>query len=70
MGVKSTITAVVPAANHIAAAKSGGRDVTTLQQEVKIKCDEAVIAMRTLLADMVTGDGNIATIQAQITALS
>lgn len=70
MGVKATVAAVVPAANHVTTAKSGGRDVTTLQTEAKIKCDEAVVALRNLLADMQTGDGNIATIQAQITALS
>lgn len=70
MGVKTSTAAVVPAANHAAAAKSGGRDVTTLQKEALIKCDEAVVALRALLADMVTGDSNITTINAQITALS
>lgn len=70
MGIKTSTSAVVPAANHITAAKNGGRDVATLQREVLIKCDEAVVALRALLADMQTGDANIATINAQITALS
>lgn len=70
MGVKASTAAVVPAANHVTAAKAGARDVTTLQKEALIKCDEAVVALRALLADMQNGDPNIATINAQITALS
>lgn len=70
MGIKTSTAGVVPAANHAAAAKSGGRDVATLQREALIKCDEAVVALRALLADMQTGDANITTIQNQITALS
>lgn len=70
MGVKATVVALVPATNHIAAAKAGGRDVATLQKEAQIKCDEAVVALRALLADMQADDSNITTINTQITALS
>lgn len=70
MGVKTAVAAIVPAANHIAAAKAVGQDVATLQAEATFKCAEAVVALKNLLAQMQTGDGNITTINTQITALS
>jgi len=70
MGVKTTVAAIVPAANHVTAARAAGHDIVSLQAEAKLKCDEAVVALRALLSTMQTGDGNIATVNAQITALS
>lgn len=70
MGVKATVSGLTFAANHITAARAAGHDLTSLQAEAKMKCDEAVVALRTLLATMQVGDGNITTINAQITALT
>lgn len=70
MGVKATMTSMTFAGNHVTAARAAGHDLNSLQAEAKMKCDEAVVALRTLLATMQNGDGNIATVNAQITALS
>lgn len=70
MGTKTSVAALSFAANHVTAARSAGHDLESMRAEAKIKCDEAVSALRTLLATMQTGDSNITTINTLITNLS
>lgn len=70
MGVKTTVGGLAFAAGHATAARAAGHDIASLQATAKMKCDEAVVALRALRASMQGGDSNITTIDAQITALS
>ena len=70
MGTKASVTALSFAGNHVTAARAAGHDLESLRAEAKIKCDEAVMALRTLLATMQGGDGNITTVNTLITNLS
>ncbi len=70
MGVKATVAGMTLQANHVAAAEAAGNNASALQTMAKMKCDEAVVALRALLASMQAGDPNITTVQNQITALS
>jgi hypothetical protein len=70
MGIKSTMAAVSYAANHLAAAKKAGQDVLSVHAEAQLQCVELLRTLNLLLSTMQTGDGNITTLQAQITALS
>jgi hypothetical protein len=70
MGIKSTMASVSYAANHQAAARAAGRNVAEMHGTMLLRCSELVRDLNLLLGDMQNGDSNIATIQAQITALS
>lgn len=70
MGTKTSVVGLTFAANHVTAARAVGHDLESLRAEAKIKCDEAVMALRALLATMQGGDGNITAINTLITNLS
>jgi hypothetical protein len=70
MGVKTTMTALSYAANHFSGAAKAGQDVNSLHYSILSGLTEVIGKMKTLVGEMTTGDGNIATVNAQITALS
>jgi hypothetical protein len=70
MGVKTTVASVTYAANHIAAATTAGQNVTSLQKEILLQTQELIRNLQILVGQMQAGDPNIATINAQIAALS
>jgi hypothetical protein len=70
MGVKSTITALTYAASHRAAATIAAQNVDSLQKEIRLQATELIRDLNILVSTMQTGDSNIATVNAQITALS
>ena len=69
MGVKSTMLALVYAANHTAAAARAGQSVPGIHAEIQLQITELVRNLNLLLATMQAGDPNITTVQNQITAL-
>lgn len=70
MGVKTTVAAISYAANHQANATKAGQNVISLNADILLQTQELIISLTRLQATMVTGDGNIATINTLITALS
>ena len=70
MGVKTTMSGLTYAANHIAAAQRASQNVTSLDSEIQLQISELVKNLNTLVATAQAGDPNIATINAQITVLS
>jgi hypothetical protein len=70
MGIKTTMAAVVYAANHITAATKAGQNVAGLHAEIQLRSTELIRDLNLLLSSMQAGDPNIATINAQISALS
>jgi hypothetical protein len=70
MGIKTTVAAVTPRADHVAAAQSQGRQPNDLLVLAAEKAQELAILLTTLKYDMQGGDGNIATIATQIANLS
>jgi hypothetical protein len=69
-GIKTTMAAVIYRADHIAAATKAGQNVSGLHAAIQLRSTELLRDLNLLLSTMQTGDANIATIQAQITALS
>jgi hypothetical protein len=73
MGVKSSIAAIVPTATHITASQLSGRNPTVLHAQAQQQIVDVINALKQVVADMTKGnpsDPNIATLTAQITALS
>jgi hypothetical protein len=70
MGIKTTMSAVTYAASHVAAAEKNAQTVSSLHNAVQLRCTELLRDLTLLLSTMQAGDPNIATVQAQITALS
>jgi hypothetical protein len=70
MGIKTTMSSLSYAANHIAAATKAGQSVSGLHAQIQLRSTELLRDLNLLLATMQTGDPNITTLQAQITALS
>ena len=70
MGVKTTLVATTLAPAHVAAAAAAGQSAGTINACVKAHIDECVVLLKALVAHMQVGDPNIATINAQITALA
>jgi hypothetical protein len=70
MGIKTTMAAVTYAANHVAAAEKAGQNVPGLHLSIQLRSTELLRDLNLLLSSMQTGDPNIATINAQIAALS
>jgi len=70
MGIKTTMSGLTYAANHIAAAEKSAQTMPSLHASVQLRCTELIRDLTLLVATMQTGDSNIATINAQITALS
>lgn len=70
MGIKTTMSGVTYATNHIAAAEKNAQTVSSLHNSVQLRCTELIRDLTLLLSTMQTGDPNITTIQNQITALS
>ena len=70
MGIKTDMAALTYAANHVAAASKAGQSVSGLHAEIQLRSTELLRDLNALLATMQTGDPNIATVQAQIAALS
>jgi hypothetical protein len=58
------------AANHVAAAQRSSQNVQSLHAEIQLQSTELLRNLILLLSTMQAGDQNIATVQAQITALS
>jgi hypothetical protein len=70
MGIKTSVSSLSYATNHLQAAVNLGQNVNSLHRQILIRCTELSRDLQTLVATMQTGDANIATINAQITALS
>jgi len=70
MGIKTTMSGLTYAAAHVAAAQRSSQNVASLHQEIQIQSVELLRNLNLLLSTMQAGDPNIATVQAQITALS
>jgi hypothetical protein len=70
MDIKSTLVAVSYSTSHLAAATQAGHNVTSTHADVMLAINELTISLKRLVATMQTGDSNIATLNAQITALS
>jgi hypothetical protein len=70
MGIKTTMSGVTYAANHLAAATKAGQNVQGLHAQIQLRSTELLKDLNLLLSSMQSGDANIATVQAQITALS
>jgi hypothetical protein len=70
MGIKTTVAALNYSASHFPNAYKAGLDVSTLHQEILLLCSELSIKMKRMVNSMPNGDTNIATINAQISALS
>jgi hypothetical protein len=61
---------VTYAANHVAAAEKVAQTVPSLHASNQLRCVELIRDLNLLVGTMQTGDGNIATVYAQIAALS
>ena len=70
MGIKTTVAALTYAANHKAAAAVAAQNVNSMHREILLQAGELIKNLQILVATMIPGDPNIATINAQITALS
>jgi hypothetical protein len=70
MGVKTTMLGLTYAVSHIAAAQRSSQNVTSLHAEIQLQISELIRNLNLLVATAQTGDPNIATINAQISALS
>ena len=70
MGVKTTVSALSYANSHVAAATVAGQNVTSLHREILLQTNELIRNLNILVGQMQVGDSNIATINAQIAALS
>jgi hypothetical protein len=69
MGIKTSVSSLSYANNHVQAAVNLGQNVNSLHREILIKCVELTRDLQTLVATMQNGDPNIATVNAQIAAL-
>ena len=69
MGVKTTVAALTYAANHRAAATAVAQNVDSTHREILLQATELTRSLQILVGTMIPGDPNIATINAQITAL-
>jgi hypothetical protein len=69
MGVKTTVSGITYAANHRAAATAAAQNVDSQHREILLQATEMIRNLQILVATMQAGDPNIATINAQITAL-
>ena len=70
MGIKTVVNGLSYATNHLNSAAKAAQDVNSLHREVLQQITELTNTLTLLKGSMVTGDGNIATIAAQITALN
>jgi hypothetical protein len=70
VGIKTTMSGLTYPQSHVAAATKSAQNVSSLHNEIMLSIAELVINLNILLATMQPGDPNIATLQAQITALS
>jgi hypothetical protein len=70
MGIKTTMSGLTYAANHVAAAQRSSQSVQSLHAAIQLQSTELLRNLNLLLSTMQAGDPNIATVQAQITALS
>jgi hypothetical protein len=70
MGIKTTMAGLTYAANHVAAAQRSSQSVQSLHVGIQLQSIELLRNLNLLLSTMQAGDPNIATVQAQITALS
>jgi hypothetical protein len=69
-GIKTTMAGVAYRADHVAAATKAGQNVPGLHASIQLRSTELIRDLNLLLNSMQSGDPNIATISAQITALS
>jgi hypothetical protein len=71
MGVKTVLQGLSVSANHSSNAFSNGRAAAALITEAVVHINDAIILLKEIQKDVpANGDGNLATIAAQITALS
>ena len=70
MGIKTTMSGLTYAAAHIAAAQRSSQCVQSVHLAIQLQSTELLRNLNLLLSTMQAGDPNIATVQAQITALS
>ena len=70
MGIKTVMSGVTYRADHLAAASKAGQSVTGLHAEIQLRSTELLRDLNALLSQMQPGDGNIAIVQNQISALS
>jgi hypothetical protein len=70
MGVKTTMAGLTFASNHLAASTTKGQCVASMANEIQLVLGELINDMKILVGSMQAGDPNIATLNAQITALS
>jgi hypothetical protein len=70
MSLRTTLTALVPSPTHIANSAALGRAPSTLITLAIETAGELITLLQILKADMQTGDGNISTINTQISNLS
>jgi hypothetical protein len=71
VGIRTTMAGVVYSAGHLSAAQKASQDVASASSLVALHCNELIKHLGVLLASCPAGDtANIATLNAQITALS
>jgi hypothetical protein len=70
MGVKTVVAALNYAASHRAAATAVAQNVDSLHREILLQATDLMRDLQILVGSMQTGDSNIATVNAQIAALS
>jgi hypothetical protein len=71
MGVKTVLQGLIVSANHSSNAFANGRPAAALITEAVVHINDAIILLKEIQKDVPTnGDGNLGTINAQITALS
>lgn len=70
VGTRTTLAAVAPAGNHISAALKSGRTPSMLIAQANEQIAELIVTLKAVVADMQTGDANIATVNTLITNLS
>ena len=69
MGIRTTMAGLIYRADHNATATKNARNVVSLAAEAQLQCIELSRTLALLVADMTNGDPNIATVNAQISAL-
>lgn len=69
-GIRTTMSTVVYRTDHVAAAHAVGQDPASIHSAIMLHCIELLRHLNLQLATMQTGDPNIATVTAQIAALS
>jgi hypothetical protein len=71
MGVKTVLQGITVSANHSSNAFVNGRAAAALIAEAVVHLNDVILLLKEIQKDVPTsGDGNLATIAAQISALS